>query len=107
MAGYPLKIFKIKELTIMKLRSMFTILMMMCLPLFTIAQDPDPEPVDNTGSAATEIGGEVMAADASATEPGDLPPAPVGVPIDGGLTLLLAAGVGYGVKKYREKRSGK
>lgn len=23
-------------------------------------------------------------------------------PIDGGLSLLLAAGVGYGVKKYRE-----
>ncbi|MEP7238526.1 MAG: hypothetical protein ABI685_11695 [Ferruginibacter sp.] len=26
------------------------------------------------------------------------------VPIDGGLSLLLAAGVGYGVKKYREKK---
>ena len=25
-------------------------------------------------------------------------------PIDGGLSLLLAAGVGYGVKKYKEGR---
>lgn len=25
-------------------------------------------------------------------------------PIDGGLSLLLAAGVGYGVKKYRDGR---
>lgn len=25
-------------------------------------------------------------------------------PIDGGLSLLLAAGVGYGVKRYREGR---
>ena len=27
-------------------------------------------------------------------------------PIDGGLSVLLAAGVGYGVKKYRESRKG-
>ena len=27
-----------------------------------------------------------------------------GVPIDGGLGLLLAAGAGYGVKKLREQR---
>ncbi len=25
-------------------------------------------------------------------------------PIDGGLSLLVAAGVGYGVKKYRDKK---
>ena len=29
------------------------------------------------------------------------PPDPNDIPIDGGLSLLLAAGVGYGVKKYR------
>ena len=29
------------------------------------------------------------------------------VPVDGGLSLLVAAGVGYGAKKLREKRSGK
>ena len=39
----------------------------------------------------------------------DPPPGPVGgnnpdtnVPIDGGLSLVLAAGVGYGVKKIRD-----
>ena len=39
----------------------------------------------------------------------DCPPVPDGdpdaVPIDGGLTLLLAAGVGYGIKKMRDKRA--
>jgi hypothetical protein len=29
------------------------------------------------------------------------------VPIDGGLSLLLAAGVGYGVKKIRDSRKKK
>jgi len=33
-------------------------------------------------------------------DPGDNPDAP----IDGGLSLLVAAGVGYGVKKVREGR---
>ena len=28
------------------------------------------------------------------------------VPIDGGLSLLVAAGVGYGAKKIRERRKG-
>ena len=28
-------------------------------------------------------------------------------PIDGGLSLLVAAGVGYGAKKLKERRSGK
>ncbi len=31
-------------------------------------------------------------------------PDPNDVPIDGGLSVLLAAGVGYGVKKYRDGR---
>ena len=34
------------------------------------------------------------------------PPDPGDTPIDGGLSLLLAAGVGYGVKKYRERKKG-
>jgi hypothetical protein len=29
------------------------------------------------------------------------------VPIDGGLSLLIAAGVGYGAKKYRDSRKQK
>ncbi len=28
-------------------------------------------------------------------------------PIDGGLSLLLAAGVGYGVKRYKDAKKGK
>ena len=32
------------------------------------------------------------------------PDPPVDTPIDGGLSLLLAAGAAYGVKKYREHK---
>jgi len=32
------------------------------------------------------------------------PPDPNDAPIDGGLSLLLAAGAAYGVKKYRDGR---
>ncbi len=32
------------------------------------------------------------------------PTPPQDAPIDGGLSLLIAGGVGYGVKKLREKR---
>ena len=32
------------------------------------------------------------------------PPDPDDTPIDGGLAILLAAGVGYGIKKYRDGR---
>jgi hypothetical protein len=35
------------------------------------------------------------------------PPDPNDVPVDGGLSLLIAAGAAYGVKKYRDnKRKG-
>ena len=33
------------------------------------------------------------------------PPDPADTPIDGGLSLLLAAGVGYGVKRYRDGKN--
>lgn len=32
------------------------------------------------------------------------PPDPNDIPIDGGLSLLLAAGAAYGVKKYRDHK---
>ena len=32
------------------------------------------------------------------------PPDPEDTPIDGGLTVLLAAGVAYGAKKYRDHK---
>ena len=36
--------------------------------------------------------------------PDATPGEPDSAPIDGGLSLLIAGGVGYGVKKLREKR---
>ena len=37
--------------------------------------------------------------------PDSLPGSPDSAPIDGGLSLLVAAGVGYGAKKVRAKRN--
>ena len=37
-------------------------------------------------------------------EPGTIPPAPTAVPIDGGVSLLLAGGVAYGPKHLRNRR---
>ena len=34
----------------------------------------------------------------------DPPPNPVDVPIDGGLSILIGAGVAYGIKKVRDER---
>jgi hypothetical protein len=34
--------------------------------------------------------------------PGD--PPPFGIPIDGGASLLVAAGIGFGIKKYVDYR---
>ena len=41
---------------------------------------------------------------AHAQGPIDPGPDPDSAPIDGGLSLLVAGGVGYGVRKIREKR---
>lgn len=41
----------------------------------------------------------------SLAQPGTLDPEDT--PIDGGLSLLLAAGVGYGVKKYRDNKKAR
>lgn len=37
--------------------------------------------------------------------PGDCDPLDIKCPIDGGLSLLLAAGIGYGIKKIRNSRT--
>jgi hypothetical protein len=37
--------------------------------------------------------------------PGGDPDATTGIPFDGGLTLILAAGAGYAIKKARDKRN--
>lgn len=60
------------------------------------ASDPDP---DNFGAS------DQSSYDAGVNDPGGgggNPDEPA--PIDGGLTLLLATGVGYGVKKWRDAR---
>ena len=36
-----------------------------------------------------------------------LPAEPESAPIDGGLSLLVAAGVGYGAKKLKERKNNK
>jgi hypothetical protein len=36
--------------------------------------------------------------------PPDVPETPQDMPIDGGLSLLLAAGAAYGIKKYRDNK---
>ena len=36
-----------------------------------------------------------------------VPPGPPATPIDGGLSLLLAGGAAYGVKKLRDHKRGK
>ena len=41
---------------------------------------------------------------ASAQQIDPTPGEPEGVPIDGGLSLLVAAGVGYGAKKLKERK---
>ena len=44
---------------------------------------------------------------AMAQLPPDPGPCPTCIPIDGGLSLLIAAGVGYGIKKVRDSRKQK
>jgi hypothetical protein len=61
-----------------------------CSVLFVQAQDPG-DPFSGSGSGGGNPGGA----------PGG------GVPVDGGLGLLLAAGVGYGVRKAYNYRKHK
>ena len=39
--------------------------------------------------------------------PGTQPPDPTAVPLDGGASLLLAAGVGFGIKRLRQRRQAR
>lgn|GEM_PF-928644 len=46
--------------------------------------------------------------DGSGVGDGPIKPVPkIPIPIDGGVSVLIAAGVGYGVKKYRDYRLSK
>ena len=66
----------------MKARHLFPLMIIICclvLPMIGFAQGP-PDPCDQPGATC---------------------------PIDGGLSFLIAAGVGYGVKKYRQAKKAK
>ena len=47
----------------------------------------------------------VVYALASPHSPGGDPGGAPGVPIDGGISLLVAAGIGYGIKKAHDRKS--
>lgn len=47
----------------------------------------------------------ICATPAFADDGPTLPDDPENVPIDGGISLLVAAGIGYGAKKMRDKKA--
>jgi hypothetical protein len=78
----------------------------MWFSMAAFAQDPDPAPL--FGSQTIDDPGMTYNSDPAMTN-SDPPPAPgggtggsdPGVPVDGGLSLLLAAGAAYGARKLR------
>jgi hypothetical protein len=84
---------------------LFSLVIMLFMGLTTIAQDDvlfieenDFNQIDFSSSATTEIENlfNGLAAGVENGDPG------IGGPIDGGLSLLLAAGVGFGAKRLRK-----
>ena len=65
---------------------MLVMLIVLLTPMLLLAQAPPPADNPFSGSGTTD---------------------PDAAPIDGGLSLLVAAGVGYGAKKLKEKRNKK
>ena len=54
------------------------------------------------------FGFALLASGAFAVDPPPVDPAnPDPIPVDGGASLLLAAGVGYGVKKMKARKAAK
>jgi hypothetical protein len=74
-----------------KLINIVIITILVTAPLFLSAQAPEP-PHPNTGNDPN-AGGTTNS--------------PVGTPIDGGLSILLALGLGYGAKKVHDIRKVK
>jgi hypothetical protein len=83
------------------------------LIIFTAAIMPSSVFAEDENGATTEVAVE---AETPVEEPDvdvyDPPPPPdedddPDAPIDGGVVLLIAGGIGYGVKKYRAGRSEK
>lgn len=69
-----------------KIRIFITVIVLLALPFFSGADNPQPPPPPGGGGPG---GGGT----------------PVGAPIDGGLGILLALGLGYGgMKLYQTKK---
>ena len=71
-----------------KIKLVFILLAIFALPLISL---PDPPGPPGSGAGQGSGGGQT----------------PVGAPIDGGLGILLALGLGYGGKKLYEVRKTK
>ncbi|MCX6276961.1 MAG: hypothetical protein NT004_02545 [Bacteroidetes bacterium] len=71
-----------------KIRTYFAIVALISLPFFCVADNPGPPPPPGGGGPG---GGGT----------------PVGAPIDGGIGILLALGLGYGGMKLFQSRKDK
>ena len=88
----------------------FSLALFLSVGLTTVAQDDvvfieesDFSQIDfsNGGSNLQQMFSELSAAVEVGPDPG---PPPTGLPVDGGLSLLLAAGIGYGANRLRKNR---
>jgi len=71
-----------------KMKQIIAILMFLSIPLWMSAQPPHPNGGNAPGPTNIPVGGQ-----------------PIGSPIDGGLSILLAMGLAYGAKKvYQLKK---
>ena len=71
------------NMLIYSFKKLFFLSLIAGMPLLGMSQDPNGVPDPGNGGSNPDAGS---------------------VPIDGGLSLLMAAGVGYGVKKIRAQR---
>lgn len=75
----------------MQLYGVLLVLFLACMPSFLLPS------MINSADAQSDANSSSI----------DLPDDPVDAPLDGGLLVLIAAGAGYGAKKYREQRKKK
>ena len=88
----------------------FSLTLFMTIGLTTVAQDDvifiDESEFSEIDFSSGETNLQQMFSDLSAAVESAPAPggAPQGLPVDGGLSLLLAAGVGYGANRLRKNR---
>jgi hypothetical protein len=71
-----------------KVKQIIALMIFISIPLWMTAQPPHPNGGSAPGTNNTPVGGQ-----------------PIGSPIDGGLSILLAMGLAYGAKKvYQVKK---